>query len=581
MFDSIIKEASNRFNLGDKALPLAQVLVSAMTNPEAKGLTGFIDRFKNNGMSGLVDSWLHSAAPLSINHAQIESVLGGKGGVLETITTQLGIDKGSALLGLSFLLPRLFGQLAPAGNIPATFSSDITGFAQKGLNLSGVVATAVTAKPTAVEAKPDTLTSIVETVGHRFSLGNKAEPLVQSVVAAMTHKETGGLSGFIDGFKKQGLSGLVDSWLNGSAPLSINHAQIEDVLGAKGGLLDTITSKVGLDKGTALLGLSYLLPKLMQQLAPAGNVNADIAPEVSSFAEKGLALLGAGAAVATGTATLNKPAPVAAPVTTTPTLNPVPVPAPAPVVAPVSAPVSTSVPVPTPKPVPVPVPTPVPVPAPTPVITPKVATPIPAEISKGSPFWKNLIWLLPIVLGLFAFKSCSNDTDDNTANTSAVSSAADHKAATEKAVAAPIAVEPKPMAEKTTSNPKPIEHIAIEKAVEAKIKPATDAVLAIPSAKLYFDVDKVDLPSDTADKLAPVIKYLNAHGDAKVSIAGFHDPSGNQAANDDLAKNRAKQVMAKLKAAGIAEKAIMMEKPQSTTGTGTKEEARRVEVTVK
>lgn len=577
MFDLIIEEASNRFNLGDKALPLTQMLVSAMINPDTQGLSGFIGRFKNNGLDYLVHSWLQADAPLRINHAQIENVLGGKGGVLETVTTQLGLDKGSALLGLAYLLPKLFGQLAPAGNISDTVNDDIKSFAQQRLSLTGgVTATAATATP-----NHDTLASIVETIGHRFNLGDKAEPLVQSVVAAMTENATGGLTGFIDSLKKQGLSGLVDSWLHGSAPLNINHAQIENALGAKDGLLATITDKVGLDKGNALMGLSYLLPKLLHRLAPAGDVTAADSPEVSHFAEKGLALLGIGAAVA---GNQSAPIPVSAPA---PVPEPIPVPAP----VPVPEPIPVSAPVPVPAPIPIPAPAPVP----TPAASVKPATPMPSETKEGRPFWKNLFWILPIVLGLLALKTCSHgaeDTVDNNADTASSSTSnavsgtendqkTAEKAITEKGDTAPVAaksqavpaVESKPVSAATakTSTNKPSE----------AAKSTTDAVMqAIPSAKLYFDVDKTVLPSDTADKLAPVLKYLKAHGDAKVSIAGFHDPSGNQAANEKLAKNRAKQVAGRLKAAGIAEKTIVMQKPQSTTGTGTKEEARRVEVTI-
>jgi outer membrane protein OmpA-like peptidoglycan-associated protein len=103
---------------------------------------------------------------------------------------------------------------------------------------------------------------------------------------------------------------------------------------------------------------------------------------------------------------------------------------------------------------------------------------------------------------------------------------------------------------------------------------------AIPAAKVYFDLDKTALPKDVDATLAEVQAYLKANSDAKAKIAGFHDPSGNKAHNEDLAKNRAKAVKTEFTKLGVAEDRLVMEKPMETTGTGDAKEARRVEVTV-
>jgi K(+)-stimulated pyrophosphate-energized sodium pump len=103
---------------------------------------------------------------------------------------------------------------------------------------------------------------------------------------------------------------------------------------------------------------------------------------------------------------------------------------------------------------------------------------------------------------------------------------------------------------------------------------------SIPAAKVYFDLDKTALPKDVDATLAEVQAYLKANGDAKAKIAGFHDPSGNKAHNEDLAKNRAKAVKTEFTKLGVAEDRLVMEKPMETTGTGDAKEARRVEVTV-
>lgn len=116
-------------------------------------------------------------------------------------------------------------------------------------------------------------------------------------------------------------------------------------------------------------------------------------------------------------------------------------------------------------------------------------------------------------------------------------------------------------------------------AAEAPATP-TVPVDAPPTAKLYFDVGKTALPADTDTTIAEVVAYLKAHEGAKALVSGFHDPTGDAAANAELAKGRALAVIAKLTSLGIAVDRVVGEKPQSTTGTGTLSEARRVEVSV-
>lgn len=109
---------------------------------------------------------------------------------------------------------------------------------------------------------------------------------------------------------------------------------------------------------------------------------------------------------------------------------------------------------------------------------------------------------------------------------------------------------------------------------------AGDSAASAPMAKIYFDSGKSALPSDTSDSLKAIIDYATGNAGAKLAISGFHDPSGSQAVNEELAKQRAKAVREALMSAGIAEDRIEMRKPQVTTGTGDAKEARRVEVSV-
>jgi Amt family ammonium transporter len=113
-------------------------------------------------------------------------------------------------------------------------------------------------------------------------------------------------------------------------------------------------------------------------------------------------------------------------------------------------------------------------------------------------------------------------------------------------------------------------------------------LLAVPAlaadapapAKLYFDTGKTELPADAAKAVAPLADYAKATKDAKLAISGFHDKTGDAAANAELAKKRAMAVKDVLVAAGVAEGALELAKPVETTGGADDREARRVEVSI-
>jgi len=116
----------------------------------------------------------------------------------------------------------------------------------------------------------------------------------------------------------------------------------------------------------------------------------------------------------------------------------------------------------------------------------------------------------------------------------------------------------------------------------AAVEPEAGApATTTPTATVYFDVDQSALPAGSDTALSAVIVYLNANPASTALISGYHDPTGDQAANEELAKNRAGSVRDALVAAGIEETRINMERPVVTTGGGSLEDARRVEVTVR
>lgn len=117
---------------------------------------------------------------------------------------------------------------------------------------------------------------------------------------------------------------------------------------------------------------------------------------------------------------------------------------------------------------------------------------------------------------------------------------------------------------------------AVQAAGEAEIAPVGEALV-----KVFFAVDSATLAVvDSEGVVVKTIEVLKLQPKAIVLLSGFHDPSGDAAHNAALAKARAEAVRDALVAAGVAGDRIKLRKPETTVGSGSPEEGRRVEVRV-
>ncbi|MDO4906050.1 MAG: OmpA family protein [Lautropia sp.] len=165
-------------------------------------------------------------------------------------------------------------------------------------------------------------------------------------------------------------------------------------------------------------------------------------------------------------------------------------------------------------------------------------------------------------------------------------------AAAAASVEAKIQAEPEQaaQAEKTAAEKAVTEEVAADTAeraatghdaaaVEADEFVVFDAVQSGElSAVVHFASASALLPTDTGAEIAGVIDALKASPARRVLVAGYHDPTGNAAFNEQLARRRAFAVRNALLAQGIEQDRIIMRKPERTTGTGSNAEARRVEL---
>jgi photosynthetic reaction center cytochrome c subunit len=120
-------------------------------------------------------------------------------------------------------------------------------------------------------------------------------------------------------------------------------------------------------------------------------------------------------------------------------------------------------------------------------------------------------------------------------------------------------------------------------AAPAAIALTPDPQVTATGAVVYFAVGRSDVKVDLPQSLAVLVEALKANPASKVAISGYHSASGDLATNQELAKNRAFAVRDALKAAGIGEDRMMLEKPLSAEANlaGEDPKARRVDVSLK
>ena len=119
--------------------------------------------------------------------------------------------------------------------------------------------------------------------------------------------------------------------------------------------------------------------------------------------------------------------------------------------------------------------------------------------------------------------------------------------------------------------------------VAAAAAPTPEPVVVGETVIIFFAVDSAALHDAAPKTLELLIVKLKANPKAKATVSGYHSATGDAARNHELAKSRAVAVQGALKAAGVAEDRVVLEKPlvEQANIAGEDPKARRVEVVVK
>jgi len=128
MFDSIIKQAQEKFGLGDKAGGFVAALLGLIANPATGGFGGFINRFKEVGLENEANSWISAGDNTPLTNEQVETAFGDE--TINSVAEQTGVDKATAVSALGMMTPQVVDALTPDGELPddASLLSRIKGF---------------------------------------------------------------------------------------------------------------------------------------------------------------------------------------------------------------------------------------------------------------------------------------------------------------------------------------------------------------------------------------------------------------------------------------------------------------------
>ncbi len=111
-----------------------------------------------------------------------------------------------------------------------------------------------------------------------------SQGLVCSVLELL-NSQPGGIAGLAQSFQQQGLGDIAASWIGTGSNLPVSPAQILQVLGS--GAIQSFAAKAGLDSNAAGSKLAELLPGIVDQLTPGGQL-----PQGGDLMSTGMSLLG-------------------------------------------------------------------------------------------------------------------------------------------------------------------------------------------------------------------------------------------------------------------------------------------------
>jgi uncharacterized protein YidB (DUF937 family) len=103
--------------------------------------------------------------------------------------------------------------------------------------------------------------------------GNQSQSAGFLAAAMSMLQQQGGISNVLDMFRRSGMGQHADSWMSNGPNLPVSGDQVRQVFGASS--LEDIASRLGISHGQASSAMAQILPELINQMTPNGQLPQD------------------------------------------------------------------------------------------------------------------------------------------------------------------------------------------------------------------------------------------------------------------------------------------------------------------
>jgi outer membrane protein OmpA-like peptidoglycan-associated protein/uncharacterized protein YidB (DUF937 family) len=138
-----------------------------------------------------------------------------------------------------------------------------------------------------------TMELLLNDVENHFGISDAKAGSLLSSVLGFIQEQNGGLSGFLDRFRRIGLSDAVSGWLSGGPTSPLSADNLQSALGTQ--TMNSIASRTGLSISMVTAALAYMLPKLVSSLAPGGTIPTRLPSEAAPYLTRASGMVTEGA----------------------------------------------------------------------------------------------------------------------------------------------------------------------------------------------------------------------------------------------------------------------------------------------
>jgi uncharacterized protein YidB (DUF937 family) len=113
--DLLLQETTEKFGLRTKGVAVISALLCTMNNLESGGIEGFLNRFRQAGLTEHVNAWLQNDLDKPLTSPQLETALGRPS--LQHIADKIGLPLVQTSAVFAHLIPLIVGHLAVQNSV--------------------------------------------------------------------------------------------------------------------------------------------------------------------------------------------------------------------------------------------------------------------------------------------------------------------------------------------------------------------------------------------------------------------------------------------------------------------------------